>query len=121
MAMFTATGVSESELKAKGRKVVRRAGKQTRRVASEGKIFAVANRCPHEGYPLSEGTEGPGCVLTGNWHNWKFDLASGQALVGRDPVRTYAVEVREGEIFADLSDLPAEIQRKRALDGLVDA
>jgi len=121
MAMFTATGVSESELKAKGRKVVRRAGKQILLVAAEGKIFAVANRCPHEGYPLSEGTEGPGCVLTCNWHNWKFDLASGQALVGRDPVRTYAVEVREGEIFADLSDLPAEIQRKRALDGLVDA
>ncbi len=119
--MFTATGVSESELQKKGRKVVRRAGKQVLLLAAEGKIFAIANRCPHEGYPLSEGTEGPGCVLTCNWHNWKFDLASGQALVGRDPVRTYAIEVRGGEIFADLSDLPAEVQRKRALDGLVEA
>ena len=119
--MFTATGVSESELKARGRKVVRRAGKQVLLIASESRIFAIANRCPHEGYPLSEGTEGPGCVLTCNWHNWKFDLASGQALVGRDPVRTYPIEVRDGEIFVDLSDLPAEILRKRALDGLVEA
>ena len=108
--MFTATGVSESELKAKGRKVVRRAGKQVLLIVAENKLFAIANRCPHEGYPLSEGTEGPGCVLTCNWHNWKFDLASGEALVGRDPVRTYRLELRDGEIFVDLSDPPAEDQ-----------
>jgi nitrite reductase/ring-hydroxylating ferredoxin subunit len=119
--MFTATGVNETDLKAKSRKVVRRAGKQVLLIAAQDKLFAIANRCPHEGYPLSEGTEGPGCVLTCNWHNWKFDLASGRALVGRDPVRTYPVEIRAGEIFVDLSDLPAEVQRKRALDGLVAA
>src|SRR5476651_31530 len=119
--MFTATGIGESELRAKGRKVVRKAGRHVLLIAAQDKFFAIANRCPHEGYPLSEGTEGPGCVLTCNWHNWKFDLASGHALVGRDPVRTYAIELREGEIFVDLSDLPAEVQRKRALDGLVEA
>lgn len=119
--MFTATGVSQADLKALGRKVVRRAGKQVLLIAMEDRLFAIANRCPHEGYPLSEGTEGPGCVLTCNWHNWKYDLATGQALVGRDPVRTYALEVRGNEIFVDLSDLPAEVQRRRALDGLVAA
>ena len=116
--MFTATGISESELRASGRKVIRRAGKQVLLLAIEDRLFAIANRCPHEGYPLSEGTEGPGCVLTCNWHNWKFDLTSGEALVGRDPVRTYPVEPRAGEIFVDLRDPPAEQQRKRALDGL---
>ncbi len=119
--MFSATGIGESELKAKGRKVFRRDGKQVLLIAAEGKLFAIANRCPHEGFPLSEGTQGPGCVLTCNWHNWKFDLASGEALVGRDPVRTYAVELRDGEIFVDLSDPPAEAQRERALKGLVAA
>ena len=119
--MFTATGVSDRELKEKGRKVVRRAGKQVLLIAADGKLFAIANRCPHEGYPLSEGTEGPGCVLTCNWHNWKFDLASGEALVGRDPVRTYPVELRAGEIFVDLRDPPADAQKRRALDGLVAA
>lgn len=119
--MFTATGVSAGELRDKGRKVVRRAGKQVLLLAADGKLFAIANRCPHEGYPLSEGTEGPGCVLTCNWHNWKFDLTSGEALVGRDPVRTYPIELREDEIFVDLSDPPAEEQKKRALKGLIEA
>jgi nitrite reductase/ring-hydroxylating ferredoxin subunit len=116
--MFSAAGVTERDLKARGRKVVRRGGKQILLIARAGRIFAIANRCPHEGYPLSESTEGPGCVLTCNWHNWKFDLESGEALVGRDPVRTYGVEIRDGEIFLDLSDPPAEAQRARALTGL---
>jgi nitrite reductase/ring-hydroxylating ferredoxin subunit len=119
--MFTATGIGEAALRAAGRKVVRRAGKQVLLIAADGKLFAIANRCPHEGYPLSEGTlsEGrAGCVLTCNWHNWKFDLASGTALVGRDPVRIYALEVRDGEIFVDLADPSAQAQRERALKGL---
>ncbi len=116
--MFTATGISENELRERGRKVIRRAGKQVLLLAVGNRQFAIANRCPHEGYPLSEGTEGPGCVLTCNWHNWKFDLSTGAALVGRDPVRTYPVELRAGEIFVDLRDPPAEQQKKRALEGL---
>src|ERR1700759_889953 len=118
--MFTATGLTESALHAAGRKVVRRDGKQVLLIASGGRLFAVANRCPHEGFPLSEGSLGPDCVLTCNWHNWKFDLASGAALVGRDPVRTYPVAMRGGEIFVDLADPPAEAQRDRALAGVLE-
>src|SRR5580704_8703987 len=116
--MLTATGLKRRELGSDGRKLVRHEGKQVLVIAQEGRLFAIANRCPHEGYPLSEGTIGPGCVLTCNWHNWKFDLASGAALVGRDPVRTYAVADRGGEIFIDLRDPPAEQRRTRALRGL---
>src|SRR5258708_9245336 len=64
MAMFVSTGVARRELEAAGRKLVRRDGKQVLLLALEDRVFAIANRCPHEGYPLSEGTEGPGCVLT---------------------------------------------------------
>ncbi len=116
--MLTATGVTVSELREKGRKVVRRAGKQILLIASGERLFAVANRCPHEGYPLSEGTLGDGCVLTCNWHNWKFDLESGAALVGRDPVRTYGIELQKNEIFVDLTDPPTDVQKARALEGL---
>ena len=38
---------------------------------------ACDNRCPHEGYPLSQGSVAGECILTCNWHNWKFDLNSG--------------------------------------------
>ena len=116
--MFTATGLKRGELGSNGRKLVRHDGKQVLVIAQEGRLFAIANRCPHEGYPLSEGTLGPGCVLTCNWHNWKFDLASGAALVGRDPVRSYEVAERNGEIFIDVRDPPSEELRARALYGL---
>jgi nitrite reductase/ring-hydroxylating ferredoxin subunit len=116
--MFTATGLKRSELGSHGHKLVRHEGKQVLVIAQNGRVFAIANRCPHEGYPLSEGTIGPGCVLTCNWHNWKFDLASGAALVGRDPVRTYDVAEQGGEIFIDLRDPPAEESRIRALRGV---
>jgi nitrite reductase/ring-hydroxylating ferredoxin subunit len=119
--MFTATGLSERALNDAGRKVVRRAGKQVLLIASGGRIFAVANRCPHEGFPLSEGRLGPDCVLTCNWHNWKFDLKTGAAISGRDPVRTYPTELRDGEIFVDLADPPAQARRARALSGLMAA
>jgi nitrite reductase/ring-hydroxylating ferredoxin subunit len=117
-AMFTSTGISRGELMADGQKLVRRRGRQILLIASADGIFAIANRCPHEGYPLSEGTLGPDCILTCNWHNWKFDLRSGNALVGRDPARTYEVVERNGEILIDLTDPPADAEHARALKGL---
>jgi nitrite reductase/ring-hydroxylating ferredoxin subunit len=119
--MATATGITLPVLQEARRKVVRRAGKQVLLIASGANVFAIANRCPHEGFPLSEGSLGDGCVLTCNWHNWKFDLKTGAALVGRDPVRTYPVTVQGGEIFVDLADPPAAAQRERALNGLLAA
>jgi nitrite reductase/ring-hydroxylating ferredoxin subunit len=115
---MTPTGISLVQLTDARRKLVRRDGKQILLIAEDERVFATANRCPHEGYPLSEGDVGPGAVLTCNWHNWKFDLASGEALIGRDPVRTYAVEIRDGEILVDLSDPPAQLLCARALRGL---
>ena len=116
--MLTATGLKRSDLGTHGRKLVRCGGKQVLVLAQQDRLFAIANRCPHEGYPLSEGTVGPGCVLTCNWHNWKFDLATGEALVGRDPVRTYEVTERDGEIFVDVHDPPADERRTQALNGI---
>lgn len=116
--MATATGITRARLDAQRRVLFRRDGKQVLLLSLDGRLYAIANRCPHEGYPLSEGTPGPGGVLTCNWHNWKFDLASGEALIGRDPVRTYPVEEREGEIFVDLSDPEPARLCARALKGL---
>ncbi len=119
--MFTSTGISRHELSRDGMKLVRSSGRQILLVSRDDRVFAIANRCPHEGYPLSEGSLGPGCVLSCNWHNWKFNLKTGEALVGRDPVRTYDVVERNGEIFIDLADPPAETQKARALKGLGSA
>lgn len=68
----------------------------------DGRIFAVDNRCPHEGYPLSQGAVN-GEVLTCTWHNYKFDLKDGACLLGDEAVRAYAVRVVDGVVEVDLS------------------
>jgi nitrite reductase/ring-hydroxylating ferredoxin subunit len=108
-------------LEQKGRRVLKAGGKQILLIADGGRIFACNNRCPHEGYPLSEGTLGPACTLTCNWHNWKFDLANGETLVGGDRLRQYPIEMRDGRIWIDVSDPPGELRRARALANLAEA
>ncbi|NQW11318.1 MAG: Rieske (2Fe-2S) protein [Alphaproteobacteria bacterium] len=111
-------------LEADGRALVKRAGKQIALFATRGGVRAIANRCPHEGYPLSEGTlaEGivgqPACTLTCNWHNWKFDLDSGEVVGGGDAVRIYPVEIRGGMVWVDVVDPPARARIDKALAGL---
>ena len=86
-----------------GRAVVRIDGKQIALFDTPQGVFACNNRCPHEGYPLREGTLDEQCRLTCNWHNWKFDLKTGISITNKrlSPVRTYRVEV-DGD-FAILS------------------
>ena len=42
----------------------------------EGQVYALDNRCPHMGFPLSRGTTKDG-ILTCDWHHARFDLKSG--------------------------------------------
>lgn len=112
---------SEAELQARGRRVLKIAGKQVLLIRAGERIIACNNRCPHEGYPLSEGTLADGCTLTCNWHNWKFNLETGDTLVGGDRLRLYPVELRDGRIFIDVADAPAEVRQERALASLGEA
>src|SRR6516164_6182347 len=65
------------------------------------RVFAVDNRCPHEGYPLAEGKVDGACVLTCNWHNWKFRLEDGECLLGGDHVRAYPAKVEDGHVWLE--------------------
>lgn len=112
-----------SDLGEKGRKVIKTAGKQIVLFRTGERILACNNRCPHEGFPLSEGNLGgeTGCVLTCNWHNWKFDLEDGETLVGGDKLRRYPVRVEGDRIHLDLSDPPAGQRITDALNNLADS
>lgn len=110
----------QTDLMAKGRTLIKHDGRQIAVFAGDAGLFACANRCPHEGYPLSEGTLTDGCILTCNWHNWKFDLRSGDTLVGSDPVTTFPIEVRDGDVFVDVAGPPPEVRRQKAMAGLRD-
>jgi nitrite reductase/ring-hydroxylating ferredoxin subunit len=65
---------------------------------SEGRVYALANACPHEGNPLVEG-ELLGPTLECAYHGWRFDLESGACLFGEEPVRRYPAEEREGAVW----------------------
>ena len=86
--------------------------------AIDDRIFAVDNRCPHEGYPLAAGNVTDDCVLTCNWHNWKFRLSDGECLLGGDNVRSYPTRPQDGHLWIDISDPPPEETRRRLLHGL---
>ena len=106
-----------ADLGEKGRTVARIDGKQIVLFQVNGAVFACNNRCPHEGYPLREGSL-DGCTLTCNWHNWKFDLETGANLLGGDRVRTYPVELRGDEIWIDVADPPPAARQAEVLGNI---
>jgi nitrite reductase/ring-hydroxylating ferredoxin subunit len=112
---------SEDDLKASGQAVIRRDGRQILLIDTGTEVFACANRCPHEGYPLSEGKLSDGCVLTCNWHNWKFDLATGATLIGGDQLTRYRVKRERGRIFLELTPPDPVRRREEILQGLSQA
>jgi nitrite reductase/ring-hydroxylating ferredoxin subunit len=74
-------------------------------------VHALDDRCPHQGYPLSQG-EVRGGVLTCAWHNWKFELASGACAFGGEAVRRYPTRVEDGRVHLDAAvDRGAETRR----------
>ena len=113
--------LSAAELEAKGKAVVRHEGRQYLVLRTPDGVFACTNRCPHEGYPLSEGVLTEGHVLTCNWHNWKFDLASGETLVGGDRLPRCPVEIRDGRVFLDIRPPDPAAIRAKVLAGLPKA
>lgn len=84
-----------------------------------GRLCALADVCPHQGARLSEGylsdefvaPDGgrpravrPKEVIRCPWHNFAYDLLTGRSLLEpeRYRVKTYPVEVVDGEIVVDL-------------------
>jgi nitrite reductase/ring-hydroxylating ferredoxin subunit len=79
--------------------------------AHEGRFFAVDNRCPHMGFPLSRGTVHDG-LLTCHWHHARFDLEGGGTLDPfADNVRTFPVVVEDGSVYVLAEDRPDQTSR----------
>jgi nitrite reductase/ring-hydroxylating ferredoxin subunit len=96
-------------------------GKHIALFLHDGEVLACNNRCPHEGYPLVEGALDADCVLTCNWHNWKFDLKTGATLYGGDRLRLYPVKVEGGALWIDVADPPAVERIAQSLEHLDQA
>ena len=72
------------------------------------RVFALLDRCPHKGGPLSQGIvfgDSVACPL----HNWNIGLADGCAKApdeGCTP--TFACKVEAGQVFLDADELAAK-------------
>ena len=106
-AVFPAAALAE-----RGRAKVSAFGTEIAVFDVGGRLFAVANACPHHGGPLCHGRvtgarfadapyehrwEREERVLVCPWHGWEFDLETGESLF--DPgvrVRTFEAR-REGD------------------------
>ncbi len=112
---------AEHELTAAAPRVLRKSSKRIVVFRTHGgDIFAVDDRCPHEGYPLAKGTLAD-CVLTCKWHNFKFDIRDGACLMGDEAVRTFPIRLRNSRVEVDISDPPPEAAAKNIWPSLEDA
>ena len=97
------------DIPALGARVLERAGQDDIalfRTATD-QVYAVVDRCPHKGGPLSQGIVA-GETVTCPLHSWNIALASGEACapdVGC--VRKFPARVEAGEVWLSLDGLPA--------------
>ncbi|HEY1775315.1 MAG TPA: Rieske (2Fe-2S) protein [Solirubrobacteraceae bacterium] len=81
-----------------------------------GELFAVRNRCPHQGGPLCLGpttglleSDSPGQrrygrqgeILRCPWHGWEFDLRDGRSIVDPQGLRVKSYDVLVGALAVE--------------------
>ena len=83
---------------------------------SDDRVFALRDRCPHKGGPLSQGIvygESVACPL----HNWSIDLESGCAHApDRGCAQRVAVQVDAGMVYLKTGDTVSKVSAKQAVE-----
>ncbi|MCG6990032.1 MAG: non-heme iron oxygenase ferredoxin subunit [Gemmatimonadetes bacterium] len=69
----------------------------------DGNVYALLDRCSHEEYPLSDG-DLEDTDLVCMYHGARFDVRTGKnkALPAIRPVRSFPVEIREGDVYVEV-------------------
>ena len=112
--------LSESDLAAAGRKVVKVGETDILFIATREKVYGIANQCPHLNLPLQNGKVTEEGTIVCQWHRSEFNLEDGStatwstwppgvgkvlASVSKEkPLRTYAVRREEGYIWVEMPD-----------------
>ena len=72
---------------------------------ARGEVFALLDRCPHKGGPLSQGMvfeRHVACPL----HNWSISLETGQAQAPDEGCTPrFAVKLEQGQVWLDAEEL----------------
>ena len=90
---------------ARGVTVVRTADRAVAVFHVDGDWFAVDDACPHHGASLADGGL-RGKVVRCPWHDWPFDLATGECQRAPARVATHEVEVRDGIVHVHVGRRP---------------
>jgi nitrite reductase/ring-hydroxylating ferredoxin subunit/uncharacterized membrane protein len=79
--------------------LVQSAGLDIVLVREKGALYALLERCSHQGGPLHEGRIADGCVIC-PWHSSRFRLSDGEAMSGptAHPQPTLEVRTRDGKV-----------------------
>ncbi|OGS08758.1 MAG: tRNA-(guanine-N1)-methyltransferase [Elusimicrobia bacterium RIFOXYA12_FULL_51_18] len=65
-------------------------------------IYALANKCPHMGCPVSRGRL-EGYILKCPCHDWRFDIRTGVFLDAPElSLRSYEWKIEEGGVFVKI-------------------
>jgi nitrite reductase/ring-hydroxylating ferredoxin subunit len=90
-----------AELEASGVKTVSLDGRTLVLWRSDGRVYALDNRCPHMGFPLDRGTCARG-ILTCHWHSARFDMRTGGTFDQfADDMQVFPVEIRGEDIWVN--------------------
>ncbi|EXI90764.1 MAG: Assimilatory nitrite reductase [NAD(P)H] small subunit [Candidatus Accumulibacter regalis] len=69
---------------------------------SSDEVFALRDRCPHKGGPLSQGLV-HGNQVTCPLHGWRLRLDSGEAVApDQGCSRRYPIRIESGTVFLDI-------------------
>ena len=82
---------------------VKVAGHRLCLVQRAGRWYALGDRCPHAGGPLSAGFLNEGGAVVCPWHRIAFSPETGQAVQGGYFVRTYPVKEKAGRLWVQVS------------------
>ncbi len=89
-----------------------------------GKFFALHNSCPHQGAPLCSGrltglltATNPGAynysrqgeIIRCPWHQWEFDIVTGQSIINPRSVRARSFQVVVEKSCNDLSRANSDV------------
>src|SRR5690606_587913 len=67
----------------------------------DGDVYVTDDRCSHGDASLTEEGSVDGCTVECSWHFGTFDIRTGEPTASpcTEPIRTYRVTVRDGEVW----------------------
>lgn len=76
-------------------------------IRTQSGIHALDNACPHQGYGLVTGALADETVVC-QWHNWKFDVRTGECTQGEENVACHRVSIEGDDIVVSVTEPTAE-------------